>query len=478
MKRMPHNSVLRTLSSGQLQTLSELVARSTLAYQLGYQYGGDRDLYQALGYETGEISYEKFYARYRRQDIAKAIIDRPVIATWQGPLEVLETNDKDQTPFEKAWIDLDKQFGLKTRLSRVDRLTRIGRYGVLLLGLDDVKKTADLVTPVTVGKRSLMYVKPFGENSAKIKTYNENSKNSRYGLPEVYSIEVSDMANGSSITVDVHHSRVIHVVDDNLESEIYGTPALEPVYNRLMDLEKVIGGDAEMFWRGARPGYQGIVDKDTQVTTAFTDSLKDQIDEFEHNLRRILVNEGVKYEALAPQISDPVNHVQVLLQMISSETGIPIRVLVGSERGELASSQDRGEWLSYVQARRREHAEPRMVRLLVDRLIQYGILPKPTSTYWVAWEDIFAQSEKERVEIGKGRANALREYTYNILAQELLPKDAFFEFCLGFTADQIELVNTMSDASSIRMIREEEEAIEEEEPEEGNIKPPMRRIKK
>ena len=36
----------------------------------------------------------------------------------------------------------------------------------------------------------------------------------------------------------------------------------------------------------------------------------------------------------------------------------------------------------------------------------------------------------------------------------------------------------MSDASSIRMIREEEEAIEEEEPEEGNIKPPMRRIKK
>ena len=53
---------------------------------------------------------------------------------------------------------------------------------------------------------------------------------------------------------------------------------------------------------------------------------------------------------------------------------------------------------------------------------------------------MFSISEKDRVEIGKSRANAIREYTTNPLAEAIMPPKAFFELCLGLSSGQIELV--------------------------------------
>ena len=432
------------LTLKQLHTLqSVVVARANLASRLGQQFGGNRDIYQALGYPLN-LTYQDYWARYSRQDIAKAIIDRPVKATWQGQLELIESEDAQKTKFEQAWYDLNKKLKLRSLLARVDRLTGIGRYGVLLLGLDDVKDQEGFAKPVNGGMRKLLYVKPFGEESAKIDTYEINPSNSRYGMPLIYSIQVADVASGSSSTVRVHHSRTLHILEDHLESEVMGVPKLESVFNRLMDLEKLVGGDAEMFWKGARPGYQGMVDKDYTMTETTKNDLKDQIDEFDNNLRRILINEGVDLKALAQQIADPANHVDIQLTMISAVTGIPKRILSGSERGELASTQDTGEWKTYVQSRREDHAEPHIIRPFADRLIELKVLPEPESKdYKVDWLDLFSISEKERVEIGKARSNAIREYTTNPDAESVIPPRAFMEFCLGLSQWQIDLVEKM-----------------------------------
>src|SRR5512147_1883712 len=103
-----------------------LVGRMLFAAQLGgQQYGTDRDIYQALGYKT-TLVFDDFLQRYLRQDIAKAVIDRPVKATWQGAIELVESENPEETPFEKAWRKLDRRLGLKTKFSTVDRLTGIG----------------------------------------------------------------------------------------------------------------------------------------------------------------------------------------------------------------------------------------------------------------------------------------------------------------------------------------------------------------
>lgn len=442
MERIKHKEPMQTLSGKQIQALtSAIVSRANLAAGLGQSFGGSRDLYQALGYKT-VLNYQDYWTQYTRQDIAKAIIDRPVKATWQGQLELIESEEADKTPFEQAWADLNDRLKLRSLLARVDRLTGIGRYGVLLLGLDDVNDPLGFVKPVKSGQRNLLYVKPFGEESAKIKSYENNPSNDRYGKPKIYEVQVANVVGDftSSSTIQVHHSRMIHILEDHLESDVLGIPKLEAVFNRLTDIEKIVGGDAEMFWKGARPGYQGMVNENYTMTEATKNDLKDQIDEFDHNLRRILINEGVDLKALAQQIADPTPHVDVQLTLLSAVTGIPKRILSGSERGELSSAQDSGEWKTYVQSRREDHAEPHIIRPFTDRLIELKVLPKPAVRYMVDWLDLFSISEKDRVEIGKSRANALREYTTNPMAESVIPPDAFFEYFLGLSQSQIDLV--------------------------------------
>ena len=439
----------------QVKVFSEMVSRASLAARLGRQYGTDRNLYEALGYKT-TLTYEDFLVRYERQDIAKAIIDRPVNATWQGSIHLVENPDKEDTALEKEWKTLSTDLNLKNKFARLDRLSGIGQYGVLLLGLSDAGSLERFARPVLSNgnrKLKLRYVKPFGEDNAKIRRYVSDPKNPRYGLPELYDITIKNANDQRSRDVRVHHSRVIHIVGESLESEVLGIPRLEAVYNRLMDLEKLIGGDAEMFWRGARPGYQGKIKDDFQMTDTMYQDLKDQIDEFEHNLRRILVNEGIDLEALMQEVADPLNHVDVQLQMISAVTGIPKRILTGTERGELASTQDKQEWLSFVESRRDEYAEPNIIRPFVDRCMQYGVLPSKDVEYEIIWQDLFVLNEKARVEVGKGRAQALREYSQNPLAQYIIPAEAFVEIMLGLAPHEIARINTMR-----------EDSIDEEDP--------------
>ena len=448
-----------------LQTMSILLDRMLLGARMGESYDGDRKLYQALGYPTN-IRYSDYLAKYDRQDMAAAIINRPISASWRGEVNILEADDDKETALEKAWKDLEDELQLKSKFVRLDKLAGIGNYGVLVLGLSDVKSRKDYEQPVIGKKLKLVYVKPFGQESARISTYEDKTDSPRYGLPVLYDVTISDAAGVQVSEIKVHHTRIIHVVDGLLESEVEGTPRLQSVYNRLMDLEKLVGGDAEMFWRGARPGYVGNLDKDVQMTPTVQADLQDQADEFEHNLRRIFVNQGIDFKALAQQIADPSGHVDIQMQMISAVTGIPKRILTGSERGELSSAQDRDEWMSYVQTRRDEYVEPHIIRPFVDRCIEYGILPKPVDDYSVEWEDLFSMSEKERVDIGKIRAESLSKYVSSPVSEAVMPPEAFLRKCMGFDDEEVELILEMQNAfvREEGLLTPEEEEIIEEEP--------------
>jgi hypothetical protein len=438
---------------------TELVNRASLAARLGYQYGGDRNVYEALGYPTS-ITYDDYAGRYARQDIARAVINRPVQYTWKGPLVISEAGDDKETQLEKDWGKLEKRLKLKSKFVRVDKLSSVGTYGVLLLGFSDTKNKDDWATPAKGTKRQLNYVKPLGEGNAKIASYVSNPADERFGLVETYDVTITNPGGDTTSSFIAHYSRVLHITRELLESEVEGVPVMEGVWNRLMDLEKIVGGSAEMFWRGARPGYQAVADKDHVIGATLEADLQDQIDEYENNLRRMIVNQGVEFKALQSQVSNPSNHVDVQIQMISAETGIPKRILTGSERGELASTQDESSWFGVIQTRREEHAEANIIRPFVDMCIEYGILPKPsTEEYHVQWLDLFAPSDKDKAEVGKIRADALKAYSADPMAQLIMPPEAFFELFLGFTEEQREKVMEMFKEAML----EEEKRIAEEE---------------
>ena len=431
------------------------VMRAALFSRLGMQYGTDRDLYQALGYPT-QLKYIDFRVKYKRQDIAKAVIDRPVSATWKGGFQLFESDDDQETVLEKEFEAIYKRLQISSTFKRLDKLVGLGEFGILLLGLDDVRTREDFAKPVNLGKRKLLYLTPFGQGNADIDSFDMNPTSERYNLPEFYDLKVSKMEN-SDETLRVHHSRVLHVTDNPLESSLYGTPRLEPIYNRLMDIEKLTGGSAEMFWRGARPGYHGKVDPEYTMTDTVREDLQDQIDEYEHQLRRILVTEGIDLQALAAQVSSPKDHLDVQIQMISAQTGIPKRILTGSELGELASSQDRDNWFSYIGQRREDIGEEAIIYPFVNRLIDLKILPPPINSsdnedYSVKWVPLNEESDKDKAEVGRIRATALKEYTSSPMAEMVVPHKAFFEYFLGLDEEQIEYIQELQEVA----IREEE----------------------
>lgn len=458
MERTKHNPVIQNNAKellNRLTVLSEISNRMGLARaMMGQTYNGDRDIASALGYPTA-LTFADYFARYRFQDIAKAIIDIPADDTWRGDVIVEESKDDKETDLEKSWLELSDNLKLKSVFCRLDKLTGIGKYGILLLGFNDTRTMEVYAQPInkSIGATKegapglkLVYVKPFSEGSVKVAEYVTEPADKRYGLPKLYDITFQESGSSNSQTVKVHYSRVIHVVDDILESEIEGHPRMESVFYRLIDLEKIIGGDGEMFWRGARPGYANVVDKEFSMSPTDLAKLQEQVEEYEHNLRRFITVQGVDVKSLAQQLADPKNHVDIQIQMISAKTRIPKRMLTGSERGELSSSQDSDEWKSNVQARRDEYAELRILRPFIDRLIELGILPKPsTGRYSVRWTDLFAMSAKDKTEIGKNRATALKDYSTNPEARSIVPIRAFMTYFLGMDDEEIEITLEMLD---------------------------------
>jgi hypothetical protein len=468
MRTKPNKTVQVNESTPLMGNLS---TRFGLANTMGVSFNGMRNLYDVLGYPT-ELTFRDFLAQYIRHGIAKAIINRPIQRTWKGDVLIIEADDDKETPLEIAWVALENELKIKSKLIRLDKLTGLGQYGILLLGFNDVKTNEELINPILPSKTNkLLYVKPFSQNDATIETYVTDATNPRYGLPLLYSINVGNADGTAQSTIRVHYTRVIHVVDEPLESEIASCSRLEVVFNNLKDLEKIVGGSAEMFWKGARPGMQADVKDGYTMGQPEKAALEDQFDEFEHNLRRILQTKGIDLKALSSQISDPKTHVDIQLMMISAVTNIPVRVLVGSERGELSSGQDADEWNAYCTSRRKEFAEPYIVRPLVNQLISVGVLPESGNKtnpkkYTVQWEELFTQSEKDKVDVGKVRSEAIKNY---VGAESVMPPEAFYEFCLGMSQDQITLVMEMIDQYKIEEQKEldEEEKIKDEYTKQG-----------
>jgi hypothetical protein len=441
-----------------LATLSALAVRASIAARLGKSFSGDRDLYEALGY-TKAPSFEDYMAKYRRQDIARAIIDAPVAASWRTP-PVITESDEEETEFEKAWTELVEHRHVYHHLARVDRLAGIGSYAVLLLGVDDAGQFDAELTSA----KSLLYATPFAQNNAKIFTYELEPKNERYGLPTVYDVTVK--RGTQTQTVKVHHSRILHVAEDKLEDSVEGMPRLQAVLNRLQDLDLIVGGASEMFWRGAFPGYGFKVDEGAQIGTQDLEDLQDEIEEYMHGLKRYIRLRGMSVEDLAMQVADPTGHAGIVTDLIACATRIPKRILLGSERGELASTQDEKNWLATVDARRRQHCEPTILRPFIDRLVEVGVLPEPSEGYTVEWPDLMSPSDKETAEVGETRSKALKNYVEGIGADAVLPPEIFLEKIMGFSKEEIDQIQSILEG-----IDDEMNATSSEEPEGGGEEP-------
>ena len=382
---------LRELS--QLLT-SPLVNRFRLGRRAGLTYGGKRDLYEVFGYQQ-LLQYNDYVSRFERNGIANRIVTAYPQATWRNPPSIFDTDDNVRdSPFEKAWDALNKRFRLFPLFERLDILAGLGEYGCLMIGAPGDLGGA-------IGKLSipdnLLYLAPYGQGAARMNQPITDASNPRFGLPNSYQVGgvSSNYLNFITPVINVHYSRIFHVAEGILEGSLFGKPRLEAVWNYLDDLDKVTGGSGEAFWLCGNRGLQIKIDSDVSIQDP--EQLDKETQEYIHGFSRLLRLQGGEASELGTTVPDPTGTFKTILACISGTTGIPQRILMGSEAGQLASTQDRDNWNERVFERCIGYAEPIIIHPFIERMVEIGILPEPEGGQaQVNWPDLMAYSAEQK----------------------------------------------------------------------------------
>lgn len=393
--------------------------------RFGSANNGFETLEKALGYPD-TLSYSDYLTRYRKQDIAHRVIKSPVALTWSQDPEISQS-DTEETPFEEEWLRLEEDLSLLYKFSKADLLGQIGHYSALYLGMTD---STDISVEASPGA-DITYVRPLSEGTITVASWDTDLSSPRYGSPLFYDVEL-ESGDGQGVTRIIHWSRVVHIANNTVENEYVGIPALRPIYNRLIGLEKLASGSPEMYWRGARPGYVASTKENILASAKTIEDFKTAISEFVNDLNRYLYAEDLDVKSLAPQVVSPKEHIDAQIELISAATRIPKRILVGSERGELSSDQDERAWLTYIEERRETVASKLIIRPFIDRMIALGKLPTPAGGYIVRWEPLVVMSEKEKAETSRLYADAIKKYDEALTVRDFIPPEVFAKYVLKF----------------------------------------------
>lgn len=428
-----------------LATVSNIDSTQRISAMRQQLFDPRRDIDEECGY--AKVINEQQYRTMYDREIGRRVVNVYPEETWKRLPCIYEDEDPEvSTPFEETLDDLETRHHLLHYLQRADELSGVGHYGIILWGLDDGLKLEEPVagseaweestgkvpgdaakpasgptTNALANKRQVLFIRVLDESLVKIQQYERNVTNPRYGLPLYYLITLTDTnLNDTSslqpatdlIQMRVHWSRITHVADNRKTSEVLGTPRQEPVWNRLCDLRKVMGGSGEMFWRGGFPGISLETQPGLENGVLDMDSVRSQFQDYMNGLQRFLATTGMTAKSLAPQIADPTQSFDVQIKAICITLGVPYRVFMGIEEGVVSGDQATEAWAGRLANRQTRYVNPMLINPVIQRLIDYGVLA-PTKEYrgWdIDWPDLMEMSDADKADTALKRTQAFAAY--------------------------------------------------------------------
>lgn len=432
-----------------------------------------RDLDDECGYPKHQWSCEEYKYLIDREPLACLLNEIEALESWKQIPSLYEDDDENvTTDFEYGWDELPYAMGVEKDHFEAGQGSNIwstilcadihcgeGRHGIILVSYKDGKDWSEPVTPRQ--GLEVRWMRSYPEYLARVTSFDTDPSSDRYMLPMIYDVQFSDPyeSAGSGVqenytTQSVHWSRVVHLCDrwHTAPTTInFSVPRIRPVRDPLLDYRKVRGSSAEMYYKaafvGLHFGTHPQLGADVNVDTA---SLKDMYEEYINGLQRAIYTNGMTVDQLTPGVVDPNPQLLAQVQSIAMKKRIPMRILMGSERGELASGDDKVKWNDWMSSRRTMHNGPGILHPLVNRFINLGVLPaprrakksepttdstkplpetpqsptrqrkEPNGRVKTWWPDISSLTERERVDILLVRTQAYKEYVANDL-QGIIP---------------------------------------------------------
>lgn len=385
-----------------------------------------RDLDKECGYPPSEPQLAEYRAMYDRE-LGRRVVGVYPEETWRKRPDIFEDEDPNkQTPFEASLADIERRHNLLHYMQRIDELSGIARFGVLLWGLNDGRALSEPVEgwegwedekSTAKARRQLLFIRALDESYVTVASWEANPASPRYGLPVSYNVLLAEPdgatgASGAATSATVHWTRLTHVADNRMTSEVYGTPRMLCVWNRLLDLKKILGGSGEMFWKGGFPGISLETQPGSEGGTIDETATREMMDSYMNGLQRYLALSGMEAKSIAPQVADPTPCWGTHIKAICTTLHVPYRVFVGIEEGVVSGDQATRAWLARLANRQQRYVTPLLINPIIRRLVDYGVLEAPAKPlgWTVRWPDLAEQSAQERADTAARLTEALAKY--------------------------------------------------------------------
>ena len=352
-----------------------------------------------------QVTYENLYALYRRGGIAHGAVEKLVGKCWQTNPEIIEGDDADESKDETAWEKNTKKVFTKRlwrAFAEADRRRQVGRYAGILLHIND-SRTWD--QPVFRGK-SLKKVTIAWAGSLTVSEWVTDQKSADYGQPKQWKY-VESLPNGRTNQRFVHPDRVFILGDYSNDAIGF----LEPGYNACVSLEKVEGGSGESFLKNAARQLNVNFEKEIDFNNlaslygVSSDELQDKFNEVAGEMNRgndvLMTTQGATVAPLVTAVADPSATYNVNLQTFAASVDIPVKVLVGMQTGERASTEDQKYFNARCQSRRGDLSFE--IEDFSDKLIELKIIDA-VSEKTVIWDDLNEQTGTEKLANAKTMA--------------------------------------------------------------------------
>ncbi len=407
-------------------------------------HSGNRNYDKQLGY-TIDVDESEIWTRYERSPELQRAVNKIPDTSW-GRVPTVSVDGDTENPFVEAFNKFAKEHGLWKVLKQADKLSRLYRYAIIVIGYRD-GMPGDLLTPNNVTsplnvpglpkENKVLYLTAYGSADVSINKWEKDRFNKRYRLPLTYQLIERELAEGQSgdsqnvrNDVTVHHSRVLHIAYDAVRSKVYGTPVSIKIWDVLDDILKGVSGAIEGTWRIAvaqkmllklKDGVAWARDPSSDNYSKQSQALSDRLDRMIHNMTSALVASDIEdIENLQGDPVDPTAIAEVSWKRIAMTIDTPMNIYMGSQSGELASTQDMTSWISTVVHEQYTQNEANILMPLIQDLIDNEILPDPGGEVrigqwdaeleaWV-WPMPILRDPQQDAKIMEARARAIRMY--------------------------------------------------------------------
>lgn len=380
--------------------------------------GAKHNHYKDFGFPE-LVDFQLTYSYYERNSLAKAAVDKTVRKTWQDPPWLLERPRdgsegavKKETRLEKAIREHFSKMRLWTKLLEADRRSLVGRFSGVILRIADGKPMDTPLGRVKGGLDALVDIIPAWEGQLTVMQWDTDQMSMTYGEPLMWQYDegnigtpggISPATQGRARRLTVHPSRIIiWSMDSTLECE----SSLKAGINDLITIEKIVGAGGEGFWKNAKQAPILEMDKEADMEKMaramgltkenVVDVMNRQVSDWQKGFDEVLMIQGMTAKPQKVDLPDPEHFFMNALQSFAASFDIPLKVLVGTQTGERASTEDASQWNQTCNFRRKNTVIPNILQL-VRRLESCGII-KENPEWFVDWTDLTEATMLEKID--------------------------------------------------------------------------------